>query len=87
MEKETSIILMEISIKVSGSMIRLVVVGYILMKMEPCMKENGKTKNKMDMELRIGPMERYIKVNIKMEPKQVKVFSNLSIKAIMKANS
>lgn len=54
MARELCIMLMEISTKANGSMIRPVGKEPIPTKMEPNTLENGKTINRMDLELSNG---------------------------------
>lgn len=47
---------MEMFIKETGRMIKLMVMDFIIILMEPDMKVNGMRINKMVMELKPGPM-------------------------------
>jgi len=73
MGMELYIMQMEIFIKESGSMIKLVAKEHILIKMGQNMLDNGKMTNKMDMVFSNGQMEKFMKVNIRMAQKQERV--------------
>lgn len=74
MAKELSIMLMGMFIKENGLMTKPVVKEPILMKMVQNMLVNGRMTSKMVMVLSNGLMDKFTKVNIKMEQKLERVF-------------
>lgn len=66
-EKESSIILKVIFLKVNGKTIKLTALEYIFMSMELNMKEIGKMIYKMATELKPGKIKASMKALIKLE--------------------
>jgi hypothetical protein len=64
------IMLTEMFMKVSGSMIRLVDRGLIRMKMGPNMLGSGRMISRMGLGFSSGSMGRFMKASTKMVPKQ-----------------
>lgn len=74
MVRELCIMLMEMSTKVNGSMIRPAGKEPILIKMEPNTLESGKTISKMDSESSSGWMDKFMKENTRMVPRPEREF-------------
>lgn len=77
MDKANSITLTEMFTKVNGLMIKLADRVPTLTKTEPNMLANGKMISKTALALSNGSMDKFMKGNTKMEPKQEKESLNL----------
>ena len=86
MEKEYSTTLTETYTRENGLMTRPMGRGHTLTPTGLSMWESGRTISRMEWEWRSGLMERDMKENIKMAPKQVKEYLNFLMAATMKVS-